>query len=414
MSIERQKTNHKRVRLTPCPICGAGTWQDFLRSSTGRLMTSDHRVTGGELKKVRCAVCGVVANAFRFRKEEIDRLYGDQYELNAAEGEEHLFFTAAGSLPRSEVFFERIRPHLPSSCRSLLEIGCGAGNLLRRLAEALPDARVFGIDGSRRAVAVARSRSLDVNRRLLDANSRLPLSDVVVCVGVLEHVEDPAAFVRTLREAVEPDGRLIFSLPIQDALSYDVLFHDHVWHFHTEHVIHLLRANGLRVVATECNHPIDTLMGLFVCEREDAAPRPVWDKDRDYARFVTRNRDAWLRVFSDVDRWLDQIGTSKLVVFGAGEVFALLKANSHLGEVPIAAILDEDPQKVGGHLAGVPIHEPKWLATQDDIAVLPAINPRYHEPIRLRLTPHTKTVFTWNVTLGSDHHVAAPSACALA
>ncbi len=414
MSIAKQTVNHDRVRLTPCPICGAVTWQDFLRSSTGRLMTGDQRVLEGRIAKVICAECGIVANARPFTEQECRELYQEDYELNTSEGHQHLFFSEDGAIARHHLTADRIMPHLPTDFQSILEIGCGKGELLERFRAAYPNVAQRGIDGSSRAVALAKARGFDVDLGFVVADTSLPKADVVMAIAVLEHLEDPARLLRILRDALNPDGRLVLTVPIQDHPSYDLFFDEHVWHFHTEHLVHLLRANGLRVVATDCNHPIDTVMGLFVCEREDAALRPVWDKDRNHAKCVTQNRDAWLRMFSDADRWLDQIGTSKLAVFGAGEVFALLKANSRLGEAPIAAILDEDPQKVGGHLGGIPIHEPKWLATQDDVAVMLAINPRYHESIRLRLTPQAKTIFTWNVMAGSDHRVAAPSACALA
>ena len=414
MCMEKPTMDRARVRLTPCPICGAGTWQDFLSSSTGRMMTGDQRVLQGRIAKVICTGCGTVANARPFTERECREFYQDDYELNTSEGHQHLFFSKDGAIARHQLIAERIRPHLPTNFQSILEIGCGKGELLERFTAAYPDVVLRGIDGSSQAVALAKARGFDVDLGFVVADTSLPKADVVMAIGVLEHLEDPAPFLRILRDALNPDGRVVLTVPIQDHSSCDLFFDEHVWHFHSEHLIHLLRANGLRIVAMDCSHPIDTVMGLFVCEREDAVLRPAWDKDRDYAKFVTQNRDAWLRVFGNVDRWLNQIGTSKLAVFGAGEVFALFRANSQLGKAPIAVILDEDPQKIGGHLAGVSVHDPRWLATQDDIAVMLAINPRYHEPIRLRLTPQTKTIFTWNVMAGSDHRVAAPSACALA
>lgn len=377
-------------------------------------MTGDQRVLQGRIAKVICSECGIVANARPFSEQECRELYQEDYELNTNEGHQHLFFCKDGAIARHQLTADRIMPHLPTDFQSILEIGCGKGELLERFRAAYPNVSQRGIDGSSRAVALAQAKGFDVDLGFVVADTSLPKADVVMAIAVLEHLENPARLLRILRDALNPEGRLVLTVPIQDHPSYDLFFDEHVWHFHTEHLIHLLRASGLRVVATDFNHPVDTVMGLFVCEREDAAPPPVWNKDRDYAAFVTQNRDGWLRVFSDVDRWLDRIGTSKLAVFGAGEVFALLRANSHLGEVPIVAMLDEDPQKVGGHLAGVPIHEPQWLATQDDIAVMLAINPRYHEAIRVRLAPHTKTIFTWDVMPGNVHHARGPSECALA
>ena len=40
MRIEKSRTDDARVRLTQCPICGAGAWEDFLSSATGRITVS--------------------------------------------------------------------------------------------------------------------------------------------------------------------------------------------------------------------------------------------------------------------------------------------------------------------------------------------------------------------------------------
>jgi SAM-dependent methyltransferase len=90
----------------------------------------------------------------------------------------------------------RLRP------ASVVEVGCGAGEVLRQLQLRLPATTTFdGYDVSPGAIALCRERE---NERLrfhcagLPSESAAPF-DLLLCLDVLEHVEDCASFLRSLR-----------------------------------------------------------------------------------------------------------------------------------------------------------------------------------------------------------------------
>lgn len=95
-----------------------------------------------------------------------------------------------------------------------LEIGCGEGRLLERLAE--KGARVVGIDVSESGVQKAQAKGLDC--RLADL-SREPLPwtdaslDLVVCLETIEHLENPYHCMMEIKRALHPGGRLLISIP---------------------------------------------------------------------------------------------------------------------------------------------------------------------------------------------------------
>jgi len=78
----------------------------------------------------------------------------------------------------------------------VLEVGCGQGWLLRLIAEALPEAELFGLDLRPEVVEYARTLVPSANVVVGDGQ-RLPYDDadfdLVVCSEVLEHVDDPSA-----------------------------------------------------------------------------------------------------------------------------------------------------------------------------------------------------------------------------
>jgi len=367
-----------------CPACGSRQWKTFLEITTGRSLGSDQRIVPWGLQKLICARCGVACNHGRFSAQELELLYGRDYQLNTC-GEDHLFFTPQGPVPRSQVYLEWIEPFLPRDLESLLEVGCGQGNLLSRLARARPHARARGLEGSRRACEMARARGLDVKQGLiLSADDRLPASQAIVSVGVLEHMEEPGLLAGAVRRALTPEGRAIFCLPVQDHPGYDLFFSDHVWHLTMNQWRAALAGWGLEVIHAESDHPINQGFGLFVCRKAEprhAAPGP------DQGRLVTRNRDHWLAVFKRVDGLLAGLDDASLAVFGAGEVFSLFMAYTRLGEARVLACLDEDSSKHGSHKHGVPIVGLDRLKRGDVQAVLLAVNPKYHRMLAEKLAP---------------------------
>jgi 2-polyprenyl-3-methyl-5-hydroxy-6-metoxy-1,4-benzoquinol methylase len=99
----------------------------------------------------------------------------------------------------------------------LLDAGCGTGDSAIYMASQASGATVVALDQSAPSLEIARRRAAVrglsniefVTAPLLDL-PRLGLGpfDYIVCSGVLHHLEDPAAGVRALTDALAPDGGL--------------------------------------------------------------------------------------------------------------------------------------------------------------------------------------------------------------
>lgn len=97
-----------------------------------------------------------------------------------------------------------------------LDIGCGAGELVLRLATARPDAVVAGIDISPELVGTARARCAGVPNAHIhegDAARHRPATapDLLVSRHGVMFFADPVAAFAHLREQAAPDARLRFS-----------------------------------------------------------------------------------------------------------------------------------------------------------------------------------------------------------
>lgn len=100
--------------------------------------------------------------------------------------------------------------------KSALDVGCGAGLLCEPLARLGAD--VTGVDAAPENIAVARDHvarsGLAVDYRAGElAAQGLGRFDLVTSMEVIEHVTDPAGFVRSLADHLAPGGLMLLSTP---------------------------------------------------------------------------------------------------------------------------------------------------------------------------------------------------------
>jgi 2-polyprenyl-6-hydroxyphenyl methylase/3-demethylubiquinone-9 3-methyltransferase len=103
----------------------------------------------------------------------------------------------------------------PLDGKTALDVGCGAGLMCEPLARL--GAKVTGIDASPEVIAVAREHaaamSLDIDYRAGDVQQLEGQFDLITSLEVIEHVAEPAAFMKTLAKRLAPGGLLILSTP---------------------------------------------------------------------------------------------------------------------------------------------------------------------------------------------------------
>lgn len=98
---------------------------------------------------------------------------------------------------------------------SVLDVGCGLGELILDLNKVLPEAQFVGLDISPVAIDTCRRTVPSAAFHVIDiANHRLEETfDLVVCSEVTEHLENPFAAVSNLRRMTRPGGYLILTTP---------------------------------------------------------------------------------------------------------------------------------------------------------------------------------------------------------
>jgi ubiquinone/menaquinone biosynthesis C-methylase UbiE len=106
---------------------------------------------------------------------------------------------------------------------SVLDVGCGTGELLVRLAAKYPNARLSGLDPVPEMLAVARTKlSENVDLRAGWANE-LPWPDgafdVVVSCNMFHYITYPVAAVQEMERVLRPGGRFVITDWCDDYLA---------------------------------------------------------------------------------------------------------------------------------------------------------------------------------------------------
>jgi demethylmenaquinone methyltransferase/2-methoxy-6-polyprenyl-1,4-benzoquinol methylase len=134
---------------------------------------------------------------------------------------------------------------------TVLDVGCGTGNLTRALLARLSEqGRVVAIDSAKRMIEVARRKIMDprVTWKYADAR-RLPLPDRsfdrVICYSVWPHFGDPEEVARELGRVLRPGGSL------------------HVWHLVSRGRVNEIHAAGGPAVRNDRLGPAVETAGLL-------------------------------------------------------------------------------------------------------------------------------------------------------
>jgi SAM-dependent methyltransferase len=154
-----------------------------------------------------------------------------ELDARAADATEATF---AAAVPKLDKLLQRFAGHLPiDSSRSYLDMGCGTGELTIALAQR-GAGRITGVDFLPRSIATARTHAA----RLGIGNAQFVCADlhrwqaperydVLLSFDAFEHIDEPRAFLRRMKELAKPGGVAV--------VCFGPLFHspfgDHMWGF---------------------------------------------------------------------------------------------------------------------------------------------------------------------------------------
>ena len=132
----------------------------------------------------------------------------------------------------------------------ILDLGSGQGDLVLKLKRLLPKAEFAGVELSETGVAISQRKVPEATFLVADVwRPGAALQDFAgwathaVCSEVLEHVDDPAFFLRQARESLAAGARLIVTVPGGPISAFDCHI-GHRQHFNRKRIAQILVAAG--------------------------------------------------------------------------------------------------------------------------------------------------------------------------
>lgn len=257
--------------------------------------------------------------------------------------------------------------------RSILEIGCGTGNLLRTLRDRGAD--VVGCEIGPQAEEASRRHGIDVIQEPLRAGLLQKKFDAVISYGCLEHILNLDDLFEGIRSHLRAGGVIYHSVP-NSSLGFergDVghLAHQHVHYFTAENITRLVRAQGFCDVGAAT-----TTAGneLHVWGRLDPAIASTWPGDDGDAvrREASVLATAARALHTCLNRQIEHIRAlldagSRVGLYAGGHSLAWLG-----GFADRLRFYDGDPFNEGRHwLPGLPaIGSPQSLVDDPDDVVI--------------------------------------------
>jgi SAM-dependent methyltransferase len=236
-----------------CPVCNNDNFALYreVHSSLSAVPEGLDRGTTVHVTIERCSTCGLYRTNHLSDDRDAQELYeSDSLSHDASSSK----VKAAGA--RSTSSSDELRLLSTQPPATLLDIGCGAGQFLLRASSLGYNAQ--GIDPDPKSVAfVANELHLPARQGSIDVLSPNERFDVITTLGVLEHIDDPVAFLRGAAEHLAPGGEILVGVPNVDSLNRRVSHlstHDwdmflepgHLYHYGPGTLRRLAQAAGLQ------------------------------------------------------------------------------------------------------------------------------------------------------------------------
>jgi 2-polyprenyl-3-methyl-5-hydroxy-6-metoxy-1,4-benzoquinol methylase len=199
-----------------CYLCGSSDGEHFLYA--------EDDLTGkpGRFRFVTCTACGLRYQSPRLTVEHVKAYYDDEYIAHRKKSDWGLltgFFNwAMGRHDRQKEQLVRRFIRLGADSE-LLDVGCAVGSFLQHM-RATHGVRLTGVD----------FKDLSASPSLAGVDFRCGLFyeqdfgdkrfDLITMWHFLEHDYDPMRTLRTARELLAPEGRLIIEVPRLDSTTF--------------------------------------------------------------------------------------------------------------------------------------------------------------------------------------------------
>jgi SAM-dependent methyltransferase len=353
----------------PCPVCLSDRKQVLYGQKffplSGQLQLRGYDVA-------ECGKCGAAYAENIPDQKWFDAYYREvsKYTHDQRAGEE--------SVSDSERFRDIanfISKHLPGKQSRIFDMGCASGGLLRRLKD-LGYTELLGMEKSPSSAELARRRHgiRVANSDLAEMARDEEPFDLLIQVGVLEHIRDVEGAFTSMSSVLRPGGLIYLEVPDVAGFAewpgapFQQFSIEHINFFSHSSLIALMARKGfdaVEVIRTARDHTSNTKMPV-VCgffRQTDVATKgePKVDLETGPAlrRYIEESTQAEGRIAQVIDALVSS--QEPILVWGVGTHTLHLIETTDFGRMNVVAFIDSNPGYQERELQGKRVIAPSAL-----------------------------------------------------
>jgi hypothetical protein len=252
-------------------------------------------------------------------------------------------------------FISRTLDETGTEQKSVLEIGCGNGYLLSRMSRMFSAA--IGVEPGPQGQDGARRYGVHIVQSFFPTPHVTGEYSAIVLMSVLEHVQDPAAFVASLTSYLAPGGRIFISVPNESAYiqngDVSTLFHEH-WSYFDRHTLRATMSIAGLTIVRDCESSFGG--SLYACLSADTDEKDMSNALREEnirvaLRYLSHARSNCETLKEACERMT--AGERSLGVYVPGRFVNAIG----ISQIPTQALrfFDDDPGLLGTYYPGISI-----------------------------------------------------------
>lgn len=150
-------------------------------------------------------------------------------------------------------FVNKVCQSYPHKLKKIAEVGCGGGYMLNKFRKNGFD--IVGIDPSPIAVDAGEKFNYEVIKDFYPVQNNIQKFDVIFHYDVLEHIDNPIAFLKAHAKDLSQNGLIIFAVP-NDTHCIEVgdasmVIHEHINYFDHQSLRLIVEASGFDIISIE-------------------------------------------------------------------------------------------------------------------------------------------------------------------
>lgn len=251
----------------------------------------------------------------------------------------------------------------------ILDVGCGNGNLLNMLKQN-GYCKLLGIEPSEKNVNLIKKQySIDAYAGSMGIDE-FPIEkhsiDLIVMIGVLEHIMDIDAFLTACSEYLSDNGKFCVAVPDIMQFSDDIDLYqqfsvEHINFFNKSSLENIFKNYGFKNIVWD-NSLRGEVVGIWNLEENNNVEYKNNSEGKDMIKkYINGCRELESRIKSKMERYLDR----PLYIWGAGTHTATLSQEGILKYLKIVSIIDSNANYTDKLINGIAVRNPNSMVFED-------------------------------------------------